>query len=290
MAAHIVLLLLLLCKINDISAAAGLPQDVQDLPETSSKTPVLHHSESMDNSVLFMRIKEEDDIRTLPNVDFKVNDRDLNDFDFKSIIVGQTVMLKHPKSAARSLIPIHSPELSLNHEKRGNLTNGDVEGVINDHSLASSSEEEYTLQPELNLETGVNVLPERTWGRSKWVTESENGRSWPYLLKTGPRSRRRRSWLWNQFFVIEEYRGPEPVLIGRVSCCHNLSVCIRTASPSSSFVVSHSWVFTVTTPATFNCCRCCNTKSVGDDLIHSTPEPFRSQGFTCSISQPGTPH
>ncbi|XP_051929792.1 cadherin-24 isoform X2 [Hippocampus zosterae] len=31
-----------------------------------------------------------------------------------------------------------------------------------------------------------------------------------------PRSRRKRSWLWNQFFVIEEYRGPEPVLIGRL--------------------------------------------------------------------------
>lgn len=31
------------------------------------------------------------------------------------------------------------------------------------------------------------------------------------------RSRSRRSWIWNQFFVIEEYAGPEPVLIGRVS-------------------------------------------------------------------------
>ncbi|XP_077088942.1 cadherin 24, type 2b isoform X1 [Siphateles boraxobius] len=30
------------------------------------------------------------------------------------------------------------------------------------------------------------------------------------------RSRRRRSWIWNQFFVIEEYAGPEPVLIGRL--------------------------------------------------------------------------
>ncbi|XP_062872176.1 cadherin-11 [Trichomycterus rosablanca] len=29
-------------------------------------------------------------------------------------------------------------------------------------------------------------------------------------------SRRRRSWIWNQFFVIEEYSGPEPVLIGRL--------------------------------------------------------------------------
>uniref|UniRef100_A0A8C5RQH0 Cadherin domain-containing protein n=1 Tax=Laticauda laticaudata TaxID=8630 RepID=A0A8C5RQH0_LATLA len=26
----------------------------------------------------------------------------------------------------------------------------------------------------------------------------------------------RRSWVWNQFFVIEEYSGPEPVLIGRL--------------------------------------------------------------------------
>ncbi|XP_061095080.1 cadherin-24-like [Conger conger] len=30
------------------------------------------------------------------------------------------------------------------------------------------------------------------------------------------RSRSRRSWIWNQFFVIEEYSGPEPVLIGRL--------------------------------------------------------------------------
>ncbi|XP_034411233.1 cadherin-24 [Cyclopterus lumpus] len=35
-------------------------------------------------------------------------------------------------------------------------------------------------------------------------------------LRTGPRSRTRRSWIWNQFFVIEEYAGPEPVLIGRL--------------------------------------------------------------------------
>ncbi|XP_074090981.1 cadherin-24 isoform X2 [Macrotis lagotis] len=28
--------------------------------------------------------------------------------------------------------------------------------------------------------------------------------------------RARRSWVWNQFFVIEEYAGPEPVLIGRL--------------------------------------------------------------------------
>ncbi|CAM5154028.1 unnamed protein product, partial [Eretmochelys imbricata] len=31
-----------------------------------------------------------------------------------------------------------------------------------------------------------------------------------------PLLRSRRSWVWNQFFVIKEYAGPEPVLIGRL--------------------------------------------------------------------------
>uniref|UniRef100_M3ZUZ3 Uncharacterized LOC102236017 n=1 Tax=Xiphophorus maculatus TaxID=8083 RepID=M3ZUZ3_XIPMA len=42
----------------------------------------------------------------------------------------------------------------------------------------------------------------------------------PWLSEQGQpersRSRSRRSWIWNQFFVIEEYAGPEPVLIGRL--------------------------------------------------------------------------
>ncbi|KAL0966342.1 hypothetical protein UPYG_G00294100 [Umbra pygmaea] len=44
--------------------------------------------------------------------------------------------------------------------------------------------------------------------------EEEEGRS--QVEGEGIRSRSRRSWIWNQFFVIEEYSGPEPVLIGRV--------------------------------------------------------------------------
>ncbi|GAA6217826.1 cadherin-4-like [Lates japonicus] len=218
MAAHIVLLFLLFCKgeRNGISLVVGFSEEDRDLQVTTSKRQqVLAHPESIDN---FVRIKElesqlqnnKDDIRTLPNVAFKLNDREPNDFDFKNHAARKAVILKHPESAAKSLIPKHSPELTVNHERRSNLTNGEVEGVINDHSLVPSSEEEYSLQPELSLETGVgDVLPEKTRGRSKWVTESDDGRP-------GPRSRRRRSWLWNQFFVIEEYRGPEPVLIGRL--------------------------------------------------------------------------
>ncbi|KAK7129345.1 hypothetical protein R3I94_017526 [Phoxinus phoxinus] len=38
----------------------------------------------------------------------------------------------------------------------------------------------------------------------------------PNLGEMPPQPRSRRSWIWNQFFVIEEYSGPEPVLIGRL--------------------------------------------------------------------------
>ncbi|XP_067085524.1 proteasome subunit beta type-11-like [Osmerus mordax] len=46
-------------------------------------------------------------------------------------------------------------------------------------------------------------------------SEGEGLRGGLQRVGAEPRWRRRRSWLWNQFFVIEEYRGPEPVLIGR---------------------------------------------------------------------------
>lgn len=36
------------------------------------------------------------------------------------------------------------------------------------------------------------------------------------------RGRRRRSWVWNQFFVLEEFTGDEPLYVGKVGghwCC-----------------------------------------------------------------------
>nr|XP_011770623.1 cadherin-24 isoform X2 [Macaca nemestrina] len=43
-----------------------------------------------------------------------------------------------------------------------------------------------------------------------WAWAGSRGHPGPALLRT------RRSWVWNQFFVIEEYAGPEPVLIGKL--------------------------------------------------------------------------
>ncbi|XP_035033469.2 uncharacterized protein LOC118121579 isoform X2 [Hippoglossus stenolepis] len=215
MAAHILLLLLLFCIGERNCMAVDLSEEDQDVQVTKNKSQqALAHPRStysVRNKTLENQLQiEMDDIRTLPNVSFKMNDREPNDFDLKNNSARKTVTLKHPGSDAKSLIPQHRPELTANHEERSNLTNGEVEGVINDHGLVPSSEEEHSLQPGLRLETDVGKdLPEKTRGRPKWLTEPEDGGS-------GPRSRLRRSWLWNQFFVIEEYRGPEPVLIGRL--------------------------------------------------------------------------
>ncbi|XP_056666016.1 cadherin-24 isoform X3 [Monodelphis domestica] len=51
--------------------------------------------------------------------------------------------------------------------------------------------------------TGRLVAPAQAWAG---IREGQG----PTLLRA------RRSWVWNQFFVIEEYAGPEPVLIGRL--------------------------------------------------------------------------
>ncbi|XP_034036449.1 cadherin-24-like isoform X2 [Thalassophryne amazonica] len=184
MAVHIVLLLFLFSvgerQRNGTSVAVGLPEERDDLQFTSSKNGVSSHSDSTHKP--FVRNKQleghmqnaQSDVKSLPNVDFTSDDQE-------------------------SYLDLHNPNVSgqaLPHP----LT------LINDHR-----QQEYMLQPGLRVETGVNILPERTRGHSK--RGAETGR---YPPRAGPHSRHRRSWLWNQFFVIEEYRGPEPVLIGRL--------------------------------------------------------------------------
>lgn len=56
--------------------------------------------------------------------------------------------------------------------------------------------------------------------------EEDSGKGWSLKESDGSRSRSRRSWIWNQFFVIEEYAGPEPVLIGRVSKTNHYVSCV----------------------------------------------------------------
>ncbi|KAK7878374.1 hypothetical protein WMY93_031004 [Mugilogobius chulae] len=94
-------------------------------------------------------------------------------------------------------------------EEPGKTHGETVDRLINNASLE---------QQEGSSETGVRFVPDRT--AVKWVREFrafENGKR-----KQTVHSRQKRSWLWNQFFVIEEYRGPEPVLIGRPLKSHTV--------------------------------------------------------------------
>lgn len=200
MAAHFFLLFLLM-ETHVSLVTAGLLKKDQDLQvllsEWQQGLPHLDLGDHFLKNLKDLEISRQnvkDDSKTLPRTA-----RKQNNLGFKDDI------------AAKSLLAEHSLELAVNRRKRSTLTNGEVEGVINAQSPVLSSEE-YTRLPDLHLETGVSgIMLERMRQHTKWVMESEDG---------GPRSRHRRSWLWNQFFVIEEYRGPEPVLIGRVRFHH----------------------------------------------------------------------
>lgn len=37
-------------------------------------------------------------------------------------------------------------------------------------------------------------------------------------------NRSKRGWVWNQMFVLEEFSGPEPILVGRVSFAFEIPI------------------------------------------------------------------
>ncbi|MEQ2240592.1 hypothetical protein ILYODFUR_016688 [Ilyodon furcidens] len=195
MVAHVVLLFLFFCKGEGIgiSEATGLSDGDEDLRVIpSKKLQVLPHPESTD--VLFEQIKElgrhsqdaEADVTPLLTLAFQLSGNNS---------AKKRKMLNHPQLRT---------EITVNGNKRSSLTNGEDGGVIDGLTLVQYSEEETYSDKRV-----TEVQPGRTRGDFEKVKESEGSHS----LRI---HRRRRSWLWNQFFVIEEYRGPEPVLIGRV--------------------------------------------------------------------------
>lgn len=200
MAAHLFLLFLFLER-HVSFVRAGLLKEDRDLHIISSeRQQVLPHFDPADHFLKNLKDLE------IPHLNVKDSSKALPRTARKPNNLGFIHL------AAKSPLAKRSLELTVNRKKRSTLTNEEVEGVINAQSPVLSSEE-YTRLPDLHLETGVSgIMLERMRQRTKWVMESEDG---------GPRSRHRRSWLWNQFFVIEEYRGPEPVLIGRVRFYHN---------------------------------------------------------------------
>lgn len=48
------------------------------------------------------------------------------------------------------------------------------------------------------------------------TSQAEQPRSRSELYFQSGRSRTKRSWVWNQFFVLEEYMGSDPLYVGKV--------------------------------------------------------------------------
>uniref|UniRef100_A0A673WQW1 Cadherin 24 n=1 Tax=Salmo trutta TaxID=8032 RepID=A0A673WQW1_SALTR len=104
-----------------------------------------------------------------------------------------------------------------------NVITSKSEAVGNVHTQSLEAQESMETYPNgdpshhLKLQTDFHpesrVLPKSISSRG---LVSQAGVVGLTLTWERPRSRHRRSWQWNQFFVIEEYRGPEPVLIGRL--------------------------------------------------------------------------
>ncbi|XP_011472759.1 cadherin-24 isoform X1 [Oryzias latipes] len=216
MAAHVVLLFLLFCQgeRSGISDAAGLSEEDEDLQVISSKKQQgLPHLESINillekSDKLGSHFEDPESGReALSDVDYERNYT-------KNKTIKETYKFGHPEVSSKIF---RSPEPTFNRKKRSSFANTVAKTVINNHILASRSEKASTVQPVENMDYSVgDRQPGSNHGATKWVRESEHRQPEPHMLKEEPRRRRRRSWLWNQFFVIEEYRGPEPVLIGRL--------------------------------------------------------------------------
>lgn len=49
-------------------------------------------------------------------------------------------------------------------------------------------------------------------------------------------SRAKRGWVWNQMFVLEEFSGPDPILVGRVSHLLGYYACLSHRNINLRFV------------------------------------------------------
>lgn len=93
----------------------------------------------------------------------------------------------------------------------------DNKPINSSHVLRLHPAPEWSPDATESVSPGADLQPENGKGLVFEEAESEvEEEVRDHVERRGPRSRSRRSWIWNQFFVIEEYAGPEPVLIGRV--------------------------------------------------------------------------
>uniref|UniRef100_A0A8C9XJJ4 Cadherin 24, type 2b n=1 Tax=Sander lucioperca TaxID=283035 RepID=A0A8C9XJJ4_SANLU len=115
------------------------------------------------------------------------------------------------------ILQSHAAPSVANKERQAFKPKREVDSVnkkeVTSHILANNKE----LNQDVKKVKNNTVDPENEKGLVFEEAESEVEEEVRDRMEgKGSRSRSRRSWIWNQFFVIEEYAGPEPVLIGRL--------------------------------------------------------------------------
>ncbi|XP_029580993.1 cadherin 24, type 2b isoform X2 [Salmo trutta] len=93
---------------------------------------------------------------------------------------------------------------------------GATEPIDSSHVLKLHPDTHWGFSQDKAAGGGVTVESHPGNGRGLVFQEADEEEGRGQMDGEGTRSRSRRSWIWNQFFVIEEYSGPEPVLIGRL--------------------------------------------------------------------------
>uniref|UniRef100_A0A8C7LKH1 Cadherin 24 n=1 Tax=Oncorhynchus kisutch TaxID=8019 RepID=A0A8C7LKH1_ONCKI len=93
---------------------------------------------------------------------------------------------------------------------------GATEPIDSSHVLKLHPDTHWGFNQDKAAGGGMTVESHPGNGRGLVFQEADEEEGRGQMDGEGARSRSRRSWIWNQFFVIEEYSGPEPVLIGRL--------------------------------------------------------------------------
>uniref|UniRef100_A0A671X160 Cadherin 24, type 2b n=1 Tax=Sparus aurata TaxID=8175 RepID=A0A671X160_SPAAU len=127
-------------------------------------------------------------------------------------------------SVDANAMPVVTLRNLISHEQAGDTGSFSYSKMLQSHGAPlAANKERQAFKPKREVdsvnkkELTAHMLAKNGNGLVFEEAESEVEEDVRDRMETkGPRSRSRRSWIWNQFFVIEEYAGPEPVLIGRL--------------------------------------------------------------------------
>uniref|UniRef100_A0A668AWF0 Cadherin 24 n=1 Tax=Myripristis murdjan TaxID=586833 RepID=A0A668AWF0_9TELE len=126
-------------------------------------------------------------------------------------------------SVDANAMPVVTLRNLISHDQEGDSGSFSHSKILQNHPAPSmANKDRLGLKPKREVDSIGKQDVTQHPGNGKGLvfeeaeSEEEEEEVRDHTEGKGSRSRSRRSWIWNQFFVIEEYAGPEPVLIGRL--------------------------------------------------------------------------